>query len=158
MRFTLALALVASLSVAAYAAEVESLEEMLQEGGVMQAPAEAPAKEAAPAKGVVGLTNDIKGLQADISNIRSAKEKASSASASALKESTLTAPGADQDKEMSKHIDAGAKAQDLSAIEHQKKEQLADLTIEQHEAAKNAAIEANPSASTAAPADDAGSD
>merc|ERR1711998_658276 len=62
-------------------------------------------------------------------------------------------PGAKKDAAMKDHIDSGAAAEDAKADLEDKKKQLVDLTIQQHDEAKKSAVEANGAASASASSD-----
>merc|ERR1711968_397671 len=96
--------------------------------------------------GVVDLTKQIKHLQGSVNKIqtKSVSEKASS-DAAETKAAQLP-PGAAQDSHMKAHITHGAAAVDAEADVESKKKQIVDLTIQQHEAAKEAAVEAHGAA------------
>merc|ERR1711988_1245729 len=106
-----------------------------------------------PPADVVGLTSEIKDLQSDISDIKKRKQQSSTTSKAAVNSAAVAAPGAEQDKHMANHIDHGAKEQDLDAQQKQKEQQLVQKTIQQHEAAKKAAVQ---DAGSSGSADDSG--
>merc|ERR1712072_339721 len=136
MRYAAALVALAALVVVARGApgEVQSLDEP-GEGAVLLQEAENPK----PSAEVVGLSEKIKNLQADISDIRS-KKSAAASEARDEHDKAQQSEGTEQDKHMKKHIAAKAKLADLTAAEKAKSSQVVEHTMAQHDSARSSAI------------------
>merc|ERR1719502_1240824 len=111
------------------------------------------AQAAEPSAGVVELTKKIKGIQGDIKSVENKADEASADSSKAGAKAATSEPGAKKDAAMKDHIDSGAAAEDAKADLEDKKKQLVDLTIQQHDEAKKSAVEANGAASASAGSD-----
>merc|ERR1711871_979763 len=111
------------------------------------------AQAAEPSAGVVELTKKIKGIQGDIKSVENKADEASADSSKAEEKAAASGPGAKKDAAMKDHIDSGAAAEDAKADLEDKKKQLVDLTIQQHDEAKKSAVEANGAASASAGSD-----
>jgi len=127
----LALAILASVSQAS--PEVESLGLEREGMALIQ-------EEEQPNQKVVDLTSKIKNLQKDIQDIRSKKSAAMSDAAGA-ESLARSSDGAEQDAHMKKSISHRAAVADLDAAEKSKSAEIVDLTLAQHDAAKDAAID-----------------
>lgn len=135
MRAFRALALAALLVVAAQASpEVESLGSEGEGGMAFIQETEHPSQN------VVDLTSKIKNLQQDIQDIRAKKSKAMS-DAVGSESLAKSSDGAEQDEHMKKSISNRAAVADFDAAEKAKSAEIVDLTVAQHDAAKNAVID-----------------
>merc|ERR1711865_93393 len=126
MRVVALAALAAACIVVVAHASTEQVEGL--EGGAVLGEAQTPGGS------VVALTKGIKELQSDITNIREKKAESGAAA---------QAVGAAKDTAVKSHIDAATDEEDLDARQKQKEKQLVQATIEQHDAAKTDAVEAN---------------
>merc|ERR1711871_1885982 len=111
------------------------------------------AQAAEPSAGVVELTKKIKGIQGDIKSVENKADEASADSSKAEEKAAASGPGAKKDAAMKDHIDSGAAAEDAKADLEDKKKQLVDLTIKQHDESKKSAVEANGAASASSDSD-----
>merc|ERR1711865_1024266 len=134
MRVVALAALAAACIVVVAHASTEQVEG-LEEGAVL-------GEAQTPGGSVVALTKGIKELQSDITNIREKKAE-SGAAAKDTASDAEQAVGAAKDTAVKSHIDAATDEEDLDAQQKQKEKQLVQATIEQHDAAKTDAVEAN---------------
>merc|ERR1711865_145011 len=134
MRVVALAALAAACIVVVAHASTEQVEGL--EGGAVLGEAQTPGGS------VVALTKGIKELQSDITNIREKKAE-SGAAAKDTASDAEQAVGAAKDTAVKSHIDAATDEEDLDAQQKQKEKQLVQATIEQHDAAKTDAVEAN---------------
>jgi len=95
-----------------------------------------------PSQNVVDLTSKIKNLQQDIQDIR-AKKSAAMSDAVGSESLAKSSDGDEQDKHMKKSISNRAAVADLDAAEKAKSAEIVDLTVAQHDAAKNAVIDSS---------------
>jgi len=111
--------------------------------------------ESAASPEVLGLTTKIKKLQTDIKSIRKKKGQLGKQVKSFHKKA-LASDGSDKQQHIKNKITAGANDKDLDSELHKKNQELASLTIKQHDAAAKHAQKSSPgpasaSASASAP-------
>jgi chromosome segregation ATPase len=107
--------------------------------------------ESAASPEVLDLTTKIKKLQSDIKSIRKKKGQLANQMKSSHKKA-LASDGSDKQQHIKNKITAGANDKDLDAELQTKNQELASLTIKQHDAAAKHAQKSGPASASASAA------